>query len=222
MRSIAIAVIATGCALAHERPADAPIDARADHADACSAVVRPMCNYGARCSNDSDCTDPAAPFCVPYFTAPSVCARCESCAALCASPDTPIATPDGERAIADLRVGDLVMSLDHGTLRAVPIARITSTPVRDHSVVHVALASGRAVEMSPGHPTADGRTFGELSPGDDLGGVLVIAVESIPYVHPATYDILPASDTGTYVAAGALVGSTLAPRRRTELLACAP
>jgi hypothetical protein len=31
----------------------------------------------------------------------------------------------------------------------------------------------------------------------------------IPYEHAFTYDILPASETGTYYAAGALIGSTL-------------
>lgn len=31
----------------------------------------------------------------------------------------------------------------------------------------------------------------------------------IPYGHEHTYDILPDSDTGTYVAGGVLIGSTL-------------
>ena len=59
-------------------------------------------------------------------------------------------------------------------------------------------------------PAGD-RTFGELSPGsllDDLHSVQ--SVEMVPYRHDATYDILPGSSTGTYFAAGALVGSTLA------------
>ena len=33
--------------------------------------------------------------------------------------------------------------------------------------------------------------------------------EVVPYAHDFTYDILPASDSGTYFAGGALVGSTL-------------
>jgi hypothetical protein len=34
-------------------------------------------------------------------------------------------------------------------------------------------------------------------------------VEIVPYGHPYTYDILPASKSGTYFAAGVLIGSTL-------------
>jgi hypothetical protein len=33
--------------------------------------------------------------------------------------------------------------------------------------------------------------------------------ELVPYAYDAAYDILPASSTGTYSAAGALIGSTL-------------
>jgi len=40
----------------------------------------------------------------------------------CASPDTPIATPDGERPIAELREGDLVYSVDGGAI--VPVGEI--------------------------------------------------------------------------------------------------
>jgi hypothetical protein len=34
----------------------------------------------------------------------------------------------------------------------------------------------------------------------------------VPYPDAFTYDILPDSDSGTYLAAGALIGSTLAGR----------
>ena len=37
----------------------------------------------------------------------------------------------------------------------------------------------------------------------------VLSAEMVPYTHDRTYDILPASDSGTYVAGGALIGSTL-------------
>jgi hypothetical protein len=47
---------------------------------------------------------------------------------ICAAPDTPIATPQGERSIAELRVGDLVYSVDNDAIVAVPIARVGSTP----------------------------------------------------------------------------------------------
>ncbi len=38
----------------------------------------------------------------------------------------------------------------------------------------------------------------------------MVSVETVPYAHEMTYDILPGSDSGTYFASGALVGSTLA------------
>jgi len=167
------------------------------------------CHYGSACNWPADCTDPASPYCVPNFSM-NICAADARCGHMCAAPDTRIATPHGERPIAELRVGMRVYSVDHGELRAVPIARVARNPVRDHAVVHVSLATGRSLDVSAGHPTADGRTFGDLAPGDSLDGVIVLAVETIPYVHDATYDILPASSTGTYVAEGVLIGSTLA------------
>jgi hypothetical protein len=37
----------------------------------------------------------------------------------------------------------------------------------------------------------------------------VLGVETVSYIYPLTSDILPDSDTGTYVAGGVLIGSTL-------------
>jgi hypothetical protein len=130
--------------------------------------------------------------------------------AVCAAPDTPIATPEGERRIVDLAEGDLVYTVDHGAVVVAPIARTSRTPVKHHSVMRVVLESGSVLAISPGHPTADGRRFGELHAGDSLDGVAVRSVRLVPYAHDATYDILPASDTGAYFAGGVLVGSTLA------------
>ena len=73
------------------------------------------------------------------------------------------------------------------------------------------LEGGAVLEISAPHPTADGRTFGDLRAGDTLDGVRIIAAETIPYAHAFTYDILPASDSGTYIAGGVLIGTTLSP-----------
>jgi len=74
----------------------------------------------------------------------------------------------------------------------------------------VVLDSGAVLEISPGHPTADGRTFGDLAASSRLDDQhRVVSAAIVPYDHDATYDILPASDTGTYYAAGTLIGSTL-------------
>ena len=145
------------------------------------------------------------------------------CAPLCkcASPNTPVATPDGNKPISSLAVGDLVYSVDHGRVTIVPITRTNRTPVKGHSVVRAVLESGAALEISALHPTADGRNFGALRSGDRLDGVRIVSATTIPYSYDATYDILPDSDTGAYFAGGVLVGSTLAaePVRVTDVTA---
>lgn len=135
--------------------------------------------------------------------------HCPTCK--CAAAGTPIATPTGEVAIESLAPGDLVMSMDHGSLRASPLTRVHRERVHDHVLVVATLANGRTVAMSPQHPTADGHQFADLVAGSLLGDARVIAVERVPYAGEYTYDLLPASDSATYVAAGALVGSTLKP-----------
>jgi hypothetical protein len=133
---------------------------------------------------------------------------------ICAAPDTPIATPDGERPIASLRVGDLVYSVDNEAIVAVPIERVGSTEVAAHYVLALELSNGRQIEISPGHPDARGRALSELGPGDllDTQSTLVSSTR-VPYRHLRTYDILPRSSSGTYFAAGVLLGSSLAPER---------
>ena len=129
---------------------------------------------------------------------------------ICASPATPIATPEGERAIAELRPGDLVYSVEDGAIVAVPLLSVGSTRVWSHHVMRVELDDGRVLEVSPGHPTGDGRHFSDLVPGgllDEQHGV--VRAELVPYRYERTYDILPASSTATYFAAGALIGTTL-------------
>jgi hypothetical protein len=142
-------------------------------------------------------------------TCPIGCAACT-----CAAPTTPIATPAGDRPIADLKVGDLVYSIDHGRLALVPIANVHREPVTSaHRMVELRLDHGATLLVSPQHPTADGRSFGALAAGDRLDGVPVIGARLVAYDQPFTYDILPASDSGTYFAGGVLIGSTLAGSR---------
>jgi hypothetical protein len=78
-----------------------------------------------------------------------------------------------------------------------------------HHVVEVRLEDDTVLAISPGHPTADGRAFDDLRPGDDLGGKRVLSARIVAYPHRYTYDIRPASSSGTYFAGGALIGSTL-------------
>jgi hypothetical protein len=76
--------------------------------------------------------------------------------------------------------------------------------------LRIALTNGGVLNVSPGHPLASGKPLSSLSIGDVVDDQhRVQALELIPYVFDRTYDILPRSSTGTYFAAGALLGSTL-------------
>jgi hypothetical protein len=168
--------------------------------DQCCVEGQLCCDlYGPVETNLPSCTAPV------NGTCPGGCTAC-----VCASPDTPIATPQGERRIADLAVGDLVYSVDRSAIVAVPVLRTNRTAVHDHHVVRVTLENGAVLEISPRHPTADGRLFGDLHAGDTLDRLTVIKAELVRYARPFTYDILPTSETHTYFAGGALIGSTLA------------
>jgi hypothetical protein len=145
-------------------------------------------------------------------TATGTCVVGDPCTT-CASPDTPIATPEGERAIASLEEGDLVYSVEGEAIVRVPVIRTSRSRARsDHQVVEVTLAGGAVLRVSPRHPTADGRQLGDLVAGDRLGEVEVLRARLVPYQGELTYDILPASSTGFYFAAGALIGSTIGRR----------
>ena len=166
------------------------------------------------CTGQQICCESQGPVSrAPYCTLPNEQGSCPpGCApaCVCASPDTRLATPQGERRIADIAAGDLVYSVDHGAVVAVPVVALRRMPVSSHRVVRLELGSGVVLEISALHPTADGRLFGDLHAGDYLDGVAIRSASMVPYRHDATYDILPASDTGAYFAGGVLIGSTLA------------
>lgn len=139
--------------------------------------------------------------------APAGAPPCPICLAL----GTRIATPHGEVAVEDLRVGDMVWTTgERGERVAAPLITVGSMVVpATHEVVRVALGDGRIVFVSPGHPTADGRRIGDLDAGDTLDGEHITSVERVRYTGGATYDILPAGATGAYWANGIPLGSTL-------------
>lgn len=165
---------------------------------ACCTTAQLCCNVPGPIEFGPSCQDPVDGTC------PVGCAGCR-----CAAPDTPIATPAGERPIAALREGDLVYSMHRGRLAVVPVARTIQREVKDHHVVELLLESGRTIAISGAHPLADGRMIEDAREGDELFGARVASARIVAYPHSHTFDILPASDTGTYLAAGALVGSTL-------------
>ncbi len=130
---------------------------------------------------------------------------------ICLATDTLIDTPNGPVAVQDLRVGMLVWTTDKaGTRVALPLIQISKTVVpATHQVVLLVLSDGRELRVSPGHPTTDGRTVGQLRVGDSLDGAIILSAERVPYTGSATYDLLPASETGFYWANEILIASTL-------------
>ena len=130
---------------------------------------------------------------------------------ICLSRGTLIDTPHGQVAVERLRAGDMVWTIDSDGRRvAAPIEAIGSTRAPAiHRVVHLVLADGREAWVSPGHPTADGRTLGALRPGDQLDGARVVSAQRVAYGGGATFDLLPAGSSGAYWANGILLGSTL-------------
>lgn len=129
----------------------------------------------------------------------------------CLSENTLIDTPNGQTAVKDIQEGMLVWTSDkNGNQAAVPVLKISKTPVpRTHEMIYFMLSDGRELMVSPGHPTADGRSIGNLTAGDIIDGSRVVSVKRTPYKAGFTYDILPAGETGTYWANSILLGSTL-------------
>ncbi|HVN65033.1 MAG TPA: hypothetical protein VMT31_00255 [Methanomicrobiales archaeon] len=130
---------------------------------------------------------------------------------ICLSGETIIDTPSGPMAVKDIREGMLVWTVGPGgTGEAVPVLRVEKIPApKGHRLVRLRLSDGRELLASPGHPLADGRLLGTLSPDDVVDGARVTAADLVPFTGEYTYDILPAGDTGRYRANGIPLGSTL-------------
>lgn len=130
---------------------------------------------------------------------------------ICLASNSLIDTPSGLVTVKDLRVGMLVWTTNQASKRVPGIITKTSK-VRapsTHKMVRLVLSDGRELLVSPGHPTIDGRTVGDILPGEIYNGVSVISIKRVSYSEDATYDILPSGNTGFYWANGILIGSTL-------------
>jgi Hint domain-containing protein len=132
---------------------------------------------------------------------------------ICLARGTRIATPDGEVAIEDIRIGMRVWSIDESGRRIVAnVVRIGQTHVpATHRVVRLVLDDGRIVRASPGHPLADGRLLASITMGDRVDGATVLSATLELYSSGSTFDLQHDSATGAYYADGIPLGSTLAP-----------
>lgn len=130
---------------------------------------------------------------------------------ICLSGNTLIDTPAGQVNVKELSTGMMVWTVNtHGDRISVPITQTGATRVEStHEMVHVILDDGRQLYVSPGHPTTDGRKFGQLRIGESLDGSRVAVAQIVAYDQAYTYDLLPAGDTGFYWANGILVASTM-------------
>ena len=89
----------------------------------------------------------------------------------CLSPQTMILTPSGTVAVSSLKKGDLVISRNN---KPVPILEVSKVKAGNHHVCRTTFDDGTVLEISPGHPLADGRTFGSLNTGDFVNGTWVV------------------------------------------------
>lgn len=181
---------------------------------AACASARP--NVSSSCPAGTCRLEPGGPCEEPTAQLGNTCCECGDdgfCArrCRCLAKGTRVSTPDGEREISTLAIGERVHSLVGGRLVAKRLLRVSACPVRQHVVLRLHLSNGRVLEGSPEHPLADGRTMEALAAGSTVEGVVVRAIERVPYADSFTYDLLPDSPTGTFVAEGLLVGSTLRP-----------
>ncbi len=130
---------------------------------------------------------------------------------ICLAASTLIATPQGPARVTDVRVGMVVWTqAADGSRVAAPVVEVGSMEAPSgHMMVHLVLADGRELLVSPGHRTADGRAAESLQIGDSLDGSSITAWELVPYTGGRTYDLLPAGATGRYWANGILLASTL-------------
>jgi len=141
-------------------------------------------------------------------------AGCGATTNFCLSGGTLIDTPAGMTAVEHLRLGDAVWTTDaEGVRLEATVVQTSSVPtISGQPILQIQLSDGRELRASPGHPTADGRTLGDLVVGDSLDHATVIAIASSVNLEAATYDLLPSGETGTYWANGILLGSTLTGR----------
>jgi len=130
---------------------------------------------------------------------------------ICLAKNTLIDTLQGTVPIQDLKIGTPIWTVNKSGERVIGFVNLvskTAVPL-DHQMVNLILKDGRTLLVSPGHPTIDGRTVGDLAVGDLYDNSQVLSAERVSYTKEYTYDILPDGETGFYFANGILLDSSL-------------
>src|SRR5205823_1893596 len=121
---------------------------------------------------------------------------------ICLARGTRIATPTGDVAVEDVRVGMRIWSVDPTKQKMVAtMLEVSSTTVPStHKVVRLVLTNGRVLRASPGHPLADGRRLGSIQTRDVVDGSIVRSATLEPYRDGRTFNLLPDSPSDVYFA----------------------
>jgi len=127
---------------------------------------------------------------------------------ICLARTAAIGTPGGPVPVTRIHAGMTVWSTNRSGRRIRAVVLETRRRRATGELLRFGLADGRAVPVSPGHPTESGRLVGDLVVGDPLDGSTIEAITPIAY-DGFTYDLLPSGPTHTYFANGVLLGSTL-------------
>lgn len=111
----------------------------------------------------------------------------------CFAPGTPVATPDGQRAIEDLRPGDVVLAYDVAARRVVPSTVERTKRRTDKRIGTLAFSDGTSVGVTPNHPfySATARAWveaGLLAVGDRVLALRSGAVEEVELVDKTAFD----------------------------------
>ncbi len=214
-------VIAGECKLKEGNKCSADSDCSAGNLCHQNICVSPI---GSQCSGTSDTSCPADFECVqgcgppvvryPDNTPPSYFCQLKGYnrpCPICLAKNTLIDTPLGEIPVQDLQIGAPVWTVTASGERVPEVVVETGKTAvpPDHKMVQLVLGDGRMLFVSPGHPTVDGRTVGNLAPGDLYDGARVVSADRVSYADGFTYDILPSGETGFYFANKTLLGSTL-------------
>lgn len=162
---------------------------------------------GTCCDDDRSLVLPTGSLGNMYCGSPGQrCSRCK-----CLPGDAAIATPDGERPVRDLSIGDRIWTeTREGRRIAAPIVERTQVPAPPgHRMLELVLEDGRVVRASPTHPAADGAPLETFTIGTELDGSRVRQSRLLSGSVDATWDVLPAGETGIYWVGGVRVRSTL-------------